>query len=279
MPIAPIPWNPSTASQPGSDILGKMLGSVQSGDWIQVLVSYRSSNKGGGFVAYATNNFLIHVVYTPDSDDAIPHEDQSTTYGGSSTAGNRRRNYRIDPAWAFQVPWNGQISIIAGGDSDPDIMVDVLLVRGFTPRDGALQMQMAHVAQVETMERAMSGDFRALVQLQNPRIPQAPRIYAPPVVGVPQLVPSTWIDITSGTAIPFPDGAVQIIAVTNPGAGERLRLTCAVMGNTLNLDIASGRPSSIGTFGQGNACTDGVSATWTPTADIETVTIWSSIGG
>lgn len=276
---APFPWTPSRNSQPGSDVIGKSLANVESGDWCQVLVSYRRTN--GSRVIYTPDYFLIHVIYTPNSDDAITHEDQSTTYGGSSTAGNRRRNFRIDPGVCFQVPWNGQLSVIAGGDSNPSTCVcDILFIRGFTPRDLYAQREMAVAAQRDTMERAMYGDVHAMVQLQNPRYPVAPRMYAPPVVGHPQLVPSTWINIPSGTAIPFPDGAVQITSVPAPGPSvAAFGINIVALGNALSFNLASGIPANIGSLGQGNACTDGVSATWSPTADLQSVTIWSSIGG
>jgi hypothetical protein len=232
-------------------------------------------------VIYTPDNFLIHVIYTPNSDDAITHEDQSTTYGGSPTAGNRRRNFRIDPGWAFQAPWNGQLSVIAGGDSDPNTCVcDVIFIRGFTPRDLYAQREMARVAQQETMERALYGDVHALVQLQNPRLPHAPRMYAPPVVGHPQLVPSTWINVLAGAVIPFPDGAVQISAVPAPGpAVAAFGLNIVALGNALTMNLASGISANIGSFGQGNACTNGTGGTWSPTADLQSVTVWSSIGG
>lgn len=277
MSIAPIPWVPSRASQPGSDIPGKMLANVMSGDWICVRVSFRTGNTA---VAFAPDLFLIHVIYTPDSDDAIPHEDQSTTYGGSLTSGTRRRNYHIDTDWTFQVPWNGQISIVAGGDSDAArCITDVVLVRGFTPRDYDLQRQLVMSAQMETLERVAYGDPHALVQLQNAHVGPAPRFWAPPVVNTPQLVPATWVNIPAGTALPFPDGAVKIETVPAPGALTSTRFTIAVMGNVLALDAAPGIPEPIGTYGQGNACTDGVAATWAPAAPVQKVTIWSSLGG
>lgn len=285
MANAPFRWIPSAlAAQgtggdvPGTPIIG---GNVGAGDWCQVFVNFR---RGNTRLVYLPGYFMIHVVYTPNSDDAQPHEDQAVTYGGaqSGVAGagaNRRRNYHIDPGVAFQVPWDGQLSLVAGGESGETCPCDVLLIRGFTPRDAAAQGRLIQEAQ-EYAEAAETPDQLQMAQWMMQVANRAPHTWAPPVVGVPQLVPSTWIDIPAppaAVAIPFPDGAVEMISVG--AAGGVTRFTINVMGNALALDTQSGIPTKIGSFSAGLGCTSGTPATWAPGAALTSVTILSSLGG
>jgi hypothetical protein len=282
--LAPFSWNPSSrnvmgtnAPVPGTPIPG---GQVRAGDWCQVLVSYR---RGSATPVVATPNlFLIHVVYTPNSDDATPHEDQMVTYGG--TASNRRRNYHIDLGVTFQVPFDGQLSIIAGGDSDPALSVDVLLNRAFRPRD-SLKEQLHQQAEVIRQVEELADISAFGASLQEPsghdvRSLGPTGLYPPPVVGTPQMVPSTWINIANTDNVPFPDGAQMIEAVNGTGVpGSPIRFAVTALGAALSLDVASGIRRSIGTLGQGGATTDGTPATWQPNVALASCTIWSSLGG
>ncbi len=282
--LAPFRWTPTAVNQlgPNAPVPGTIIpgGQVRAGDWCQVLVSYPAGS--GAAVAYQANRFLIHVVYTPDSDDATPHEDQMATYGGS--ASNRRRNYRIDPGVTFQVPFNGQLSVIAGDETDSRVTVDVLLNRGFAPRDGYAEHHYREAQQQEQIEDmadvAMFG-----MPLRDPTIGTTRKIprtnlYAPPVVGTPQLVPSTWVNIPANTIIPFPDGAVMMravfvaVAVTAP-----LALSVVTLGNTFTLDVAPGLLFDVAAYGQGGACTNGTLATWAPTTNLRSMTVYSLLGG
>lgn len=273
--LSPFTWRPTNiARSPG--LVGTPIGNVGNvgaGDWCQVLVSFR---RGSTPVLYAADRFLFHVVYTPNSDDSTPQADQMVTYGGSEQ--NRRRNYRIDPGVAFQVPFDGQISIVAGDDSPDTCIVDVLLNKAAALRDPVA----AAVAEQEIRHRA-AYDYDALELLQglNPmqQFP-APRMYPPPIVGTPQLVHATWVDIPLATPIPFPDGAEFMEVVNDTGAaGSPTRLTINAAGGVFALNCASGILRTIGPFGQGNACTDGTPATWTSPVALQSATIWSRLGG
>lgn len=248
--LSPFPWTPSTTPK---EIIG---GRVDSGDWVQVSLSYRTTNTTP--VVFAPGHFLVHVLYTPDSDDTTAHPDQPTRYGGS--ASNRSSVYRINPGVAFQVPWKGQLSVVAGGNSAAATCVlDVVMGRGHTPRD---------------FTRARYGEFGQIATY-------APRIYAPPVVGLPQRYPSTWIQVPNVGTIAFPDGASGIMAVDDTGIpANPIPLTIASLGNALRLNLASGIPNELGALAQGGACTNGTPATWTNAAagTLNSVTIWSSLG-
>lgn len=274
--LSPFTWQPSNKPRsPG--LVGTPIGNVGNvgaGDWCQVLVSFRDTSTP---VLYATDRFLIHAVYTPNSDDSTPQTDQMVTYGGSER--NRRRSYRIDPGLTFQAPFDGQVSIVAGAESPETCLVDVLLNKAASIRDGVA----AATALQDIQQRAMLGDERALNLLQgfNPmqQFP-APRMYPPPIVGTPQLVHATWVDVPINTAIPFPDGAEFIEVVNDTGVvGSPTRLTIAALGGAFALNCASGILRTIGAFGQGGACTDGVPATWASPVALQSATIWSRLGG
>lgn len=274
---SPMPWNPrSAASSSSGDVPGKTVpgGNVAAGDWCCVFVSYRSDSASR--VIYTPGYFLIHAVYTPNSDDGQPHGDQATMYGGSSTASNRRRNYHVNVGTWFQVPFDGQVSVVAGGDSDPDLFVDVLFVRGFSPRD----LQSQYQALENMRQQAVMGDVEALYQLSNfspVSVPRAQTLWAPPIVGVPQLYPATWVDLQAAVPIPFTDGVSKISAVG--AAGTHVRFAISVMGNALALDAPPGIPVDVGAYGQGFASSDGTVSTWAPTVALQTATLYTSLGG
>lgn len=282
--LAPFRWRPSSANAmgpnapvPGTPIPG---GQVRAGDWCQVLISYPATATNP--VAYAANRFLIHVIFTPNSDDATPHEDQVTTYGGS--ASNRRRNYHIDPGVTFQAPFDGQLSVIAGDESNQNLLVDVLLNRGFRPRDKQREIEEQ---QQEVMRQVLDAADVSLfgMPLREPggnetRSLGPTGLYPPPIVGTPQLVPSTWVDIPVNTVIAFPDGAVQMRAVfVAAPAVAPFALSVVTLGNTFTLDLAPGLVFDVAAYGQGGACVGGSSATWAPNVNLRSMTVFTSLGG
>lgn len=267
--LAPFPWIPKAAAQPFK------YGAVSAGDWVTVFLNFRQENgTRGARLALSPGQFLVHVIYSPNSDDATQHTDCSATFGGSAT--NRRREYRINPGWCFQVPFDGQLSIVAGGDATGDPVIDVGLVKGFSPRLWHQQQQM--IDQVRA--NASLGDPESLMMLEGfgpIGVPRAERAYPPPVVGTPQLVPSTWLDIPNGgPALAFPDGAVSIATV----AAVTPRLTINTMGLGLALDLpTTGVTRQLGALAQGGFGTDGTPATWQSNTALTSVDIWSALGG
>jgi len=245
----PFVWSPRRATvamdQPGYPIPG---GVLDAGDWAQVFITFRGTDP----VLHAAEHFMIHVLYGPASDAGTPHPDQPTTYGGGVNTSFRRRIYRSDPNTAFQVPWKGQLWIIAGDDS-PLVNVDVVLARGHAPRDVFMSPWLQEV--------------------------KGPHRYGPPVVAPPGTMCATWIDIPTTAAIPFPDGAEQMLHHSATGAPTRF--TMNVMGNPLSYDLTSGLPGWIATFASGNAGPGGVPATWRPAGlgNLTAVSIVSRVGG
>ncbi len=291
MANVPFSWVPTDLNAQGhgpsqaarnDEIPGAILpgGQVGYGDWVQVLVNWR----GGPRVVYAPGQFLIHVIYTPNSDDANPHEGQAVTYGGplSGVAGlgaNRRRNFHIDPGVAFQVPWDGTISVLAGGKSASTAVCDVLLVRGFAPKNVQEQARILNDA-TEMVYSAETVDDLLIPQQMMQAANRAPPLWAPPIVGVPQLLPCTYVDIKTTDTVAFPDGAVKMSTIfTVAAASSPVRVAATVLGNAINFQLNSGIPVDIGSIAVGGACTSGVGAEWTPNNDLELVTIWSSLGG
>lgn len=282
--LAPFPWTPTNVppntTTPGFAAPGWR---VLAGDWAQVSLSYRSTNSSPVIhnSGPSPGFFFVHALYVPDSDDATAHMDQATMYGGAAT--NRRAQYRIDPGWWFQVPFDGQMYVIGGGVSDPATCVlDVMLRRGHAERD------CAELRAWEAMMRAGGMQIRELadgsLEYIQPIRPVPPRMWMPPIVGTPQEVPSTWIDVPPLTTIQFPDGASRIEAVSDLAAvpGNVVSLTVQTLGAGTRINIAPGLPRSIGHLAQGGACTDGTPATWTPIATsgtLRSVTVWSKLGG
>ena len=267
---APFKWNPRATAEPM-----KGSGAVSAGDWTTVFLNWRKTN--GSRLVHTPGYFLVHVIYSPNSDDVQQHTDYSATFGGSET--NRRREYRINPGWCFQAPFDGQLSIIAGGDSAADVFIDVGIVKGFSPRLWHLQQNAIEAVKA----RAAEGDPEALLSLEGfgpIGVPRAERQYAPPVVGTPQLVPATWVDIQNGPpAIVFPDGAVSIAAVP-PAGGATPRLTVTTLGGPFALDLpTSGVARQLGALAQGGFGTDGTPATWQANLALTTVDVWSALGG
>lgn len=256
--LSPCPWQPSTTPK------NLPAGNVLAGDWVQVFFSYRTTNSTAPVLT--PGYFLFHVLVTPNSDDSTPHVDQPTTYGGN--ASNRRRVYRIDPGVLFQVPWNSQIAVVAGGNALSTCVLDVLLCRGHHPRRRS-----------EIEFSPYGGGCPAPLD----RIYPSPMVLNPPSV---QLVPATWrgpSGIPAATPLEWPDGAQEIVAVDDSGlAGNAIPLQANAFGTSYNFNIASGIKSNIGALGQGGACSDGTPATWqhriAPATVIQQATIFSSFG-
>lgn len=274
------PWNPSRTKR------SLVAGQLNAGEWVQVFVNYRDDSPSP--VVYTPDRFMIHVIVTPCTDDTVHHFEQPTTFGGSPDAANRRREYHIDPGQAFQVPWRSELYIVAGGDSLPDLLVDIVVTRGYPPRFSMDQMS-AQVSTVCPTCRLDTSQF----ELEDPVCPSCatdlalpfisqnrpPPVFAPPVVGLPQLVTATWIDIPINTPLPFPDGALKMEAVNQTGVpASPIQLTVAAFGVSLRIDLASGALRSIGPWSQGGACTNGTPGTWQSAVALGSMTIYSSFG-
>ncbi len=260
---SPKTWRPNRIRQ--------TIAVVTAGEWVQVFINYPSTNVNP--VAYLPDRFMIHVLVIPMADDTVHHFERPTTFGGSATAQNRRREYHIDPGVAFQVPWRSEIYLIAGGDSAEDVVVNPVIARGYPPR--------ANIEQL-AVEYGITNEY-GFVELTPQYVSQntTPLVFPPPVVGVPQLVPATWIAIApGGVPIQFPDGAQEISIVDSAGVpGSPVDLTVTAMGNALRTWFASGIRQSIGPWTQGNISTNGVAGTWIPTTnDVSKATIYSSFG-
>lgn len=284
----PMPWQPTNENQtgPSGDSLVGMAvkgGRVGSGDWCQGFVSFRT---GSAPVVFATDHFLFHFVYVPDADDGtFPKPDTTpATFGGpafnvSGSGAVRHRQYRIDPGVAWQAPWDGQVSIIAGGKSPNTCMVDVVFARGLTPRHFGSQ-EMVEEAEM----RAMMGDPRAMEALANlnpTRAVNNPRMWPSPVVGTPQIVSATWIGnpIAAGTPIALPDGAFAIEVVDQTGTpGNPIPLTFTTMGTPFRVDCSPGIPRNIAAMSQGGIVTNGTPATWSAAVNIGSATVYSKLG-
>jgi hypothetical protein len=254
------PWNPSTKVTP------LVANQLNAGEWVQVRVSYR--NPSPSPVVYTPGRFLIHVIVKPCTDDTVHHFEQPTTFGGSPTAENLRSAYHIDPGQTFQVPWRSELYIVAGGDSAPELIVDVVVRRGYPPRVPMEQM-MAQLSE-------LYGEELAMTYISQNR---TPTVFAPPVVGIPQLVTATWIDIPENTVIDFPNGAVKMEAVNQTGVpASPIQLSVAAFGQVKRIDLASGALRSIGPWAEGGACSDGTPGQWQSAVPLGSMTMYSSFG-
>ena len=168
-------------------------------------------------------------------------------YGGSAT--KQPTTYHVDPGWTFQVPWDSNLSIVSGGVSDESVLVDVILKVGVTPEmlvEGpSFQESMLYGGHVATDTRSQ-------------------RVYAPPVVGQPELVPATYMSTvpfnvaTDGLAtIPFPPG-----------------------GSIWGMGLQPGEIEQLGSLTQGGGSTDAAPARWGAdnVSTVYKVVIWSRLG-
>lgn len=283
----PKPWTPSRTPL--------NLANISAGEWVQVEISYRRTNTTP--VAFSTDHFLIHVLFQPNMDDVVNHPDQPTSFGGSFTSGPPARSvYHIDPGICFQATWNGQLSVVAGGDSDQDTcVVDVAWKRGYPPRmPGRNAVSFDNIEDIEALACSnplaayslMMDAMANLCDVGGTIRPMGERIWWPPVIRAPKLVPATWIQIPApgpGPApvpsIPFPAGGQFIEAVDTTGVpGSPIRAISTTLGNTLDFNIASGIRRTIAQFTQGGACPDGTPALWAPYVALNSATIWSTFG-
>ena len=260
---SPFAWSPTAKEQPFQGGTGN----VRAGDWIQVEFSYRKTNT----VATPNNTFLGHVIYTPNSDDSMPQRApgghlQPVMLGGSAT--KQRSKYRIDPGFVFQVPWDGQLLIIGSGFADPEkCIIDVIVRRGFQPegtdRRGSEEQMAAQYM------RAMTG------------LPVSDRTreWAPPVIGHPQMAPSTYTNIAANTKIPFSSGVVAIQITDNTLITPApVPITITSMGDTHAVRLVSGAIEYLGALAQGGGAADSLVPTWHCPNDLDKAVMWSRIG-
>lgn len=282
---SPKVWVPST--KPLS------LATVSAGEWVQVQLSYRRTNTTG--IVSTPGRFMVHVIFEPNSDDSVNHQDQPTVFGGSPTAGViARSQYHIDPGVCFQVPWNGQLSLVAGGDSADTCILDVVLRRGFPPRMPARSnVDLYDLPDIEAL--SCSNPLAAYMMLMDAMArlcdvggtirPMGERIWWPPVIGKPSLVPATWVaipgprEVPPVPSIPFPSGAQEIELVdASETPSSPIKLIVGTLGNAVDVNVASGLNRTIAQFTQGGACPDGVPALWAPYEALNSATVWSTLG-
>ena len=294
------------------------LATVRAGEWIVVELNYRDSNTSP--MAYLPGFFLAHVLYTPNADDGQPQPGGATggrlqpvMYGG--TADKQRSEYRIDPGFAFQVPWDGRLAIVAGGDSPPDVIVDVTIKRGFQPEgavpdmhgpygpspgfsadDPSAFLQLA-VEEPAMMELALEDPtFTPYLSLPRPDLDAGPmktkrsrRVYPPPVIGSPGLVPCTYVSVVPNAGIPFPSGVTSMEAFDFSGIPSNpILIAVNAMGNTLPFYVQNGcTPRTLGPLAQGGGAANTTPAVWSPFTFyvgpplppvLASLTVWSRLG-
>ena len=264
---SPCAWRPNRQPKyiPG--------GEVKAGDWVVVEISYRDTNTTP--VEYVPGYFLIHVVFQPNCDELDQTGSQNgqartqpVMYGGG--ADKMASQFHFDPGVAFQAPWDGQLSVVAGGDSAVDTcMVDVILKRGRTPQQPVQQVAVNEY-----------GEVVGPLPMRNERV------YAPPSVGLPQqLLPSTYVEVPINARIPFTSGAVEMqvtgdvavspapieIVMRSMGRGSGVRAP-------LRKFMTSGQPECISAYAQGGAGKAGRPATWSPASHLSSAVIYSKVG-
>jgi hypothetical protein len=223
--------------------------------------------------------FLAHVLYRPGADDSTTHPDQPTAFGGGPQGTAKfRTTYRIDPGWPWQAPWRGQVWIVASVDNPQTCIVDIVLKKGFAPR---IPPPNDHLV---TSSPLWLDPLAILEEIENPALtqgiaPRGQRIWAPPVVRPPTLVPATFLNIRSGTRVPFPEATVQIVAVDSTGVpASPIPFTVHSMGQTIAISAFSGIPRDVAHIAQGGACTDGTPAMWDSRLELSSVTVWQGLG-
>ena len=268
---SPKVWNPTPDIQ--------SLLNVRAGTWVLVQLSYRDTNTlpvnmKQGTHGSATGFFMAHVIVTPNTDE-VPQKEggriQPTMYGGSAT--KQATQYHVDPGWTFQVPWDSNIAITSGGVSDPSVLVDVIVKVGYTPEA---------LVEGPVLKETMFGGLVTENEVHSQRV------YAPPVVGHPELVPATYQDNSEGgipfeaSPIPFPSGA-SAMQVTDAVAitPAPTYVDFYVMGNRFfNVGLQPGQIEQLGGFTQGGAGSDGVGGAWLPSpgTTIYKAVVWSRLG-
>ena len=253
----PMSWVPSTT--PRNLVAGAS--SPLAGDWIQVIVAYPAGTPS--VPVLTPGYFLFHVLVTPSSDDSFSmREDQATIYGGDAT--NQRSVYRVDPGLWFQVPFNCQLAIVAGGDAPADCVLQVIVKRGHTPR---------HPPASAPNPYGISCNPTA-----------GPHVWAPPVVGTPQEVFATWLNVPPLTAIDWPAGAIGMVAVDASAIpANPIQMESVTCGVNVQFALASGIRAPVAALAQGGGQTASVPAQWAARAPpgglLTNVTIYQSFGG
>jgi hypothetical protein len=269
---SPKVWNPTPDAE--------SLLNVRAGTWVLVQLNYRSSNlplpvemvQGAGDLR--TGFFMAHVLVTPNTDEVQQKDGgriQPTMYGGSAT--KQATQYHVDPGWTFQVPWDSNISIASGGVSDKSVLVDVVVKVGSTPEQ---------LVEAPVLTQDLLGGLHTEVKVQSQRV------YAPPVVGHPEMVPATYQDtgsISSPTGmlrIPFPPGA-SALQVTDSTAitPAPTKMIVESMGNVFTFGFQPGQIEQLGAMAQGSTGgVDGVPASWGPAEGTTLVkaVVWSKLG-
>ena len=269
---------------PGTALVG---GDVLAGDWVCCRITWLS---GTTAIGITPGYFLFHLVYTPFSDTGIRHEDQATTYGG--TTANRRRNYHIDPEQWFQAPFNGQLSIQCGGDN-PDLSIGVVILKSSQPRDPLLGRAIAEHKELERQkfeaialnpyafsEEARSVAMHELYKMSFEAPGPAPRIFPPPIIGTPQLVHASYTTIPANTPVALPDCALSIkTALPGMPSTTAIAISVNAYGTSWPLDIVNGLPFPLGALSSGYGGSDGQQPSFQCTAALNNVVIYSSLGG
>lgn len=257
---SPRVWTPSQDEFP-------LTSEVRAGDWWNVELSYRKSNRNA--VPTAPGDFLAHVIYTTNADDSMPQvvpgHLQPTMYGGSAT--KQPSKYRIDPGWTFQAPWDGKLALVGGGFESTSCDVDVILRRGVQPE--------------ELIRWSPEEEMAAIYFQQQHGLPaaRARRSYAPPVIGHPALAPSTYVDVQINVDHEFGSGVVAIQVTDNTAVTPApVPLTITALGRPYSVHLASGAVEYLGALAQGGGSTDSTPATWRTPNSLAKLVVWTRIG-
>jgi hypothetical protein len=295
--LSPKLWSPPTR-QPFQ------LASVRAGEWVLVELCFRDTNVDP--MVYLPGCFLAHVVYIPNSDDSTAQKIggrlQPVIYGGSSD--KKRSEYHWDVGLSVQVPWDGQISVVAGGDSLPGVQVDVTIKRGFQPEDLVRDPHGEPDDTIESYDPATflnveapamlslayeDVDFARDLFADAPPLDAGPmramrskRVFPPPVIGPPGLVSASYMMVPPLTVIPFASGVVSMEAFDNTGIPSNpIAFMIMAMGNPepFRFWVQNGAtPRTLGALAQGGGATNAVQATWAPLVGLATATVWSRLG-
>ncbi len=248
---------------------------VRAGDWIMVdLIFLKDSTP----VLYEASRFLVHVLYTPNTDDSqfqrVRGHLQPTMYGGDES--KTRSEYHIDPGWSFQCPFDGQLQVVAGSTSPDTCQLGVVVRRANQP-DEIDQQAVASNQELRDMLEFYGLPPPAVLGIME--LNQSRRAYAPPVIGSPAMVPSTYIDIPAGRAIPFTSGAVALQVTGNMAITPApVPVTLHALGQVQRISLASGRIEQLGALAQGGAGSNGIPATWESPTDLYRAVVWSRLG-
>jgi len=272
----PPPFSPGMSGMMGPPFIWqapstepKHLLEVRAGDWVMIDLSYRRTSTTPVVMA-TSGGFLAHVLYSPnESDTPVSVEGRAQPFMRGGTNTKRRPVYRIDPGWTWQAPWDGQISVVASGNSDPETCaVDIICRLGQQPEELGFRQDAVGFDDV--------GMAMAMVGFAPPSPPR--RMYAPPVIGSPLLVPSTYVDLKgSSSEIYFSSGVVGL-QVTDDLGGTTFPVMVKAFGNTFNLTLASGVLEPLAMLAVGGGASDSKNSLWIPGRDLSRATVWSRLG-